>query len=110
MLVALLVPLVIGAALFLFMLVRAAIRQRAAPLPEAVAVGGVTNFFDTLGIGSFAPTLAWLNFRKLVPDRIIPQTMPVGALRWLVAAVVLYTGLTMLYAGIEDEDRIEPRP
>jgi uncharacterized membrane protein YfcA len=41
-------------------------------------VGAITNFFDTLGIGSFAPTTAWLKFRKLIPDRIIPCTMLVG--------------------------------
>lgn len=78
MLIALLVPLAIGAIAYLYLLARAAVRQRAAPLPEAVAVGAVANFFDTLGIGSFAPTLAWLNFRKIVPDRIVPQTMLVG--------------------------------
>jgi uncharacterized membrane protein YfcA len=38
----------------------------------------ITNFFDTLGIGSFAPTTAWFKFRKLVPDRLIPPTMLVG--------------------------------
>ena len=38
----------------------------------------MTNFFDTLGIGSFAPTMAWFKFRKLVPDRLIPATMLVG--------------------------------
>ena len=41
-------------------------------------LGAVVNFFDTLGIGSFAPTTAWLKFRKLVPDRLIPPTMLVG--------------------------------
>ncbi|HET6940769.1 MAG TPA: sulfite exporter TauE/SafE family protein, partial [Sphingomicrobium sp.] len=38
----------------------------------------ITNFFDTLGIGSFAPTMAWFKLRKLVPDRLIPCTMLVG--------------------------------
>ena len=41
-------------------------------------LGAVVNFFDTLGIGSFAPTTAWLKFRRLVPDRLIPPTMLVG--------------------------------
>jgi len=41
-------------------------------------LGAVTNFFDTLGIGSFAPTMAWLKLRNLVPDRLIPCTMLVG--------------------------------
>jgi len=48
------------------------------PSPEAVALGAVVNFFDTLGIGSFAPTTAWFKFRRLVPDRLIPPTMLVG--------------------------------
>jgi len=41
-------------------------------------VGFVTNFFDTLGIGSFAPTTAAFKFFRLVDDRIIPGTMNVG--------------------------------
>jgi uncharacterized membrane protein YfcA len=41
-------------------------------------LGAVTNFFDTLGIGSFAPTMAWFKFRNLVADRLIPSTMLVG--------------------------------
>ena len=48
------------------------------PKAEGLAIGAVTNFFDTLGIGSFAPTIAWLRFRKLVDDRLIPLTMLSG--------------------------------
>ena len=48
------------------------------PTALHMAIGFVTNFFDTLGIGSFAPTMAWFKFRKLVPDRLIPATMLVG--------------------------------
>jgi uncharacterized membrane protein YfcA len=48
------------------------------PRAEGLALGAVTNFFDTLGIGSFAPTIAWLRFRRLVDDRLIPLTMLVG--------------------------------
>lgn len=76
--IALLVPLGLAVLLFSFILVRAAIKQRAVPNLEAVIVGAIVNFFDTLGIGSFAPTATWLKFRKLVPDRLIPQTMLVG--------------------------------
>lgn len=39
------------------------------------AVGFVTNFLDTLGIGSFAPTTALLKFFKLSEDRTIPGTL-----------------------------------
>ena len=56
-----------------------AIRQRpAAPRPEAIALGAVTNFFDALGIGCFAPTTAYLKFRRLVPDELIAPTMMTG--------------------------------
>jgi hypothetical protein len=42
------------------------------------AVGFVTNFFDTLGIGSFAPTTSIYKLKKMVPDERIPGTMHVG--------------------------------
>lgn len=47
-------------------------------LPSRLGVGLVTNFFDTLGIGSFAQQTALFKFFKLVDDRIIPGTMNVG--------------------------------
>ena len=78
MLIALLVPLGLATLGFTFLLARAAIANRATPTFEALVLGAITNFFDTLGIGSFAPTTAWFKFRKLVPDRLIPQTMLVG--------------------------------
>ena len=78
MLIALLVPIALATAAFTIILFRAALRQRATPSFEALVLGTITNFFDTLGIGSFAPTTAWFKFRKLVPDRLIPQTMLVG--------------------------------
>jgi len=43
-----------------------------------MAIGFVTNFFDTLGIGSFAPTTAAFKFRRVVPDEWIPGTLNVG--------------------------------
>jgi hypothetical protein len=48
------------------------------PKPLELAVGFVTNFFDTLGIGSYAPTTALFRFFRLVPDEKIPGTMNVG--------------------------------
>lgn len=66
--------LVLGA-----MILRQAAKDREIGLrAEAVALGSVTNFFDTLGIGSFAPTIAWFRFRKMVPDKLIPLTMFIG--------------------------------
>ncbi|HET8750434.1 MAG TPA: TSUP family transporter [Sphingomicrobium sp.] len=78
MLIALLVPLGLAILFFAFFLTRAAIAERAAPRLEAVLLGAVVSFFDTLGIGSFAPTTAWMKLRRMVPDRLIPPTMLVG--------------------------------
>lgn len=46
-------------------------------LPDA-AIGALTTFLDTLGIGSFAPTTALLKFRGKVADELIPGTLNVG--------------------------------
>jgi len=78
MLIALLIPIGLATLVYLLMLLRAAIKDRLIPSGEGVIVGAITNFFDTLGIGSFAPTMAWFKLRKLVPDRLIPCTMLVG--------------------------------
>jgi uncharacterized membrane protein YfcA len=48
------------------------------PTPVGIAIGAVTNFLDTLGIGSFATTTAMFRFLKMVPDRIIPGTLNAG--------------------------------
>jgi uncharacterized membrane protein YfcA len=48
------------------------------PTAGQLGLGFITNFFDTLGIGSFAPTTAAYKFFKMVNDRVIPGTMNVG--------------------------------
>jgi len=55
-------------------------KRRALRAPSAahVATGFITNFFDTLGIGSFATTTAIFKFRHMVPDEMIPGTLNVG--------------------------------
>lgn len=78
MLIALLVGLGLAVAVYAAALARVAFAERVRPDFEALGLGAVVNFFDTLGIGSFAPTTAWLKFRGLVPDRLIPPTMIVG--------------------------------
>ena len=50
----------------------------AVPSPLQTAIGFVTNFFDTLGIGSYAPTTAMFRFFRLVPDEKIPGTLTLG--------------------------------
>jgi uncharacterized membrane protein YfcA len=51
-----------------------------APRPGApeLLIGFVTNFFDTLGIGSFATTTSLFRILRLVPDERIPGTLNVG--------------------------------
>lgn len=78
MLIALVVPLSLASLAFVIVLTRRAIERRAIPRREALILGAVVSFFDTLGIGSFAPSTAWIKFRKLVPDRLIPPTLIVG--------------------------------
>ena len=41
-------------------------------------IGVVTNFFDTLGIGSFAPSTTAFKMTKSVDDVLIPGTLNVG--------------------------------
>ncbi len=43
-------------------------------------LGFVVNFFDTLGIGSFAPTTALLRVTKQTKDRLIPGTLNVSCM------------------------------
>ena len=52
--------------------------ETALPAPVEIAIGFVTNFFDTLGIGSFATTTAAFKALHLVPDENIPGTMIIG--------------------------------
>ncbi len=74
----LLAALTLATGAFLWTLVAALRRQPTRPSLEGAAFAAVTNFFDTLGIGSFAPTTAYMKFRRLVPDELIPATMLAG--------------------------------
>ena len=74
----LLILLGLAALAYGYPLVRAAIAQRTVPNFEAVALGAVVSFLDTLAIGSFATTTAWFKLRRMVPDRLIPPTLLVG--------------------------------
>jgi uncharacterized membrane protein YfcA len=61
------------------------------PTPAHLGIGLVTNFFDTLGIGSFAPTTALFKFFKMVPDRLIPGTLNVGHTLPTITQAFIYT-------------------
>ena len=53
-------------------------RGNSRPGTMQLAIGFLTNFFDTLGIGSFAPTTSMFKLNRLVPDERIPGTLNVG--------------------------------
>jgi uncharacterized membrane protein YfcA len=61
------------------------------PTPLQIGVGALTNFFDTLGIGSFATTTAIFRLRRMVPDRIIPGTLNAGHALPTVVQAFIYT-------------------
>ena len=48
------------------------------PGPLDLGIGFITNFLDTLGIGSYAPTTAMFRMWKLVKDEWIPGTLNIG--------------------------------
>src|SRR5262249_61248754 len=50
----------------------------AAPTPLHLAIGLVTNFFDTLGIGSFAATAAVDKLKRLPAGELIPPPPDAG--------------------------------
>lgn len=99
MVIALLVPIILAAIVFGAVLLRAAIAARAIPRLEAILLGAVVSFFDTLGIGSFAPTTAWMKFRSMVPDRLIPPTMLVGLTPPVFAESIIF--LILLGVGVD---------
>ncbi|HSA54630.1 MAG TPA: sulfite exporter TauE/SafE family protein [Gemmatimonadaceae bacterium] len=65
--------------------------ERAMPTPAGLLTGFGTNFFDTLGIGSFAPTTSIFRFLKMVPDEHIPGTLNVGHTLPVIAQAYIFT-------------------
>ena len=66
------------------------------PNGTQVGIGALTNFFDTLGIGSFATTTALFRFLRMVPDRVIPGTLNVGHTLPTVVQAYIYTKLVQV--------------
>jgi uncharacterized membrane protein YfcA len=66
------------------------------PTPLETGIGFTVAFFDTLGIGSFAPTTAILKLRRIVPDEWIPGTLMVGlAAPAIIEAVIFVTAIVV---------------
>src|SRR5688572_29038812 len=87
-----------GFAAFYLITWLSAIRQRRdgesiALGPIQAGIGFVTNFFDTLGIGSFATTTKFYKLRNLVKDEIIPGTLNVGHTLPTIAQAFIYIAI-----------------
>ena len=99
---ALLVGLLVVGLMYLWALGQAVIRARAkgatgeaSPQPTllGIAIGAVTNFFDALGIGSFAPTTAIYKLKGLVADERIPGTLNVGHTLPTIAQALIFISI-----------------
>ena len=61
-----------------------------------IIIGALANFFDTLGIGSFATSTSAFKFTKTCPDDLIPGTLNVAyAIPVVVEAVVFIQKVTV---------------
>jgi uncharacterized membrane protein YfcA len=92
--------LAVVAILIVVALVRAFPQHRAGwPKPIEAAIGLVTNFFDTLGIGSFAPTTSMFKLWRLVPDEQIP-TIVEAAIFITIVSVAPVTLVALILAAV----------
>lgn len=70
-----------GGLAFVFMLVQACWQKKcngtleSTPFWPVALIGGVANFLDTLGVGSFAVKTACYKQFKLIDDRLLPGTL-----------------------------------
>ena len=60
------------------------------PGPALIGLGLVTNFFDTLGVGSYATTTIVLKLGRMTADELIPGTMNVGHLIPVLLQAILF--------------------
>jgi uncharacterized membrane protein YfcA len=66
------------------------------PAREDYLIGFVTNFFDALGIGNFAPTTAYYKLRRRVADENIPGTLNAGhSLPVIVEALIFISAVAI---------------
>lgn len=65
----------------------------ATPSPGGLFTGFFTNFWDTLGIGSFATTTAIFRQFKMVRDELIPGTLNAGHTLPTIAQAFIFTKL-----------------
>lgn len=64
--------------------------QTTQPSPLLLSIGFLTDFLDTLGIGSFATTTTAFRATRAVDDRLIPGTLNVGHALPTIAQALIY--------------------
>jgi uncharacterized membrane protein YfcA len=64
--------------------------------PGDLATGFVTDFFDTLGIGAFAPTTAIFKLQRRMADDEIPGTLNVGHALPTIAEALIFIAIVTL--------------
>ncbi len=82
-------------------------RPSLAPQPVTLGISFIANFFDTLGIGSYATTTSMFRFWNVVRDEKIPGTLNVGyvvpttvqALIYITIVEVEFFTMVMIIAG-----------
>jgi uncharacterized membrane protein YfcA len=90
-LLAALLAITVGYLAFWFTVARRHRREgRVAPGPAELAIGFITNFLDTLGIGSFATTTSMYRLWHIVRDEKIPGTLNVGHTPPTVTQALIY--------------------
>jgi uncharacterized membrane protein YfcA len=96
---ALFVALGLFAAFYLVVLARGVRRmrettgERGTATPGGVLTGFLTNFFDALGVGSFATTTAIWRQWRMVRDERIPGTLNIGHTLPTIAQAFVFTAL-----------------
>ena len=93
-----------GGLAFVFMLVQACWQKKcngtleSTPFWPVALIGGVANFLDTLGVGSFAVKTACYKQFKLIDDRLLPRLREHALPLVLAAATPVVAVLTKICA------------
>jgi len=96
------VVLALFTAYYLYVVIQG-VRRRAKsepvkPSAKLFATGFLTQFLDTLGIGSFATTTSIFRFGRFVPDELIPGTLNVSLTLSAIVQTYLFTRLVPVEA------------
>jgi uncharacterized membrane protein YfcA len=80
----------VGAAFCVFWYGHARAKASGKPTWLQLAIGALTDFFDTLGVGSFATTTSLYKLKHVVDDANIPGTLNVGHMVPTLAQAFIY--------------------